>query len=288
MSTELVAIEKIEIRHGDKNADEIRMELVKYLHQFLDSASIESMALHDLAISINGEMILYLVDKTGGKGLRGLDEDWQKDHKTVDSVNMILNDVDVTVVLSYEMIHYFSNDTFYGVNYWSDVLQGNASDAVTYHGLEYYDCESSISMLHFENGVLTDSPDYVSEKKVADIPAWFCYNFELDLEVDDEFSADQRTRIEKALDSIRDMSGIEDGDFADIDETTLHIFSSMTVKEEQVSVFTDFLTTIREIAVECDATLDVTAEFVPLDFEEFAAMIMDFENGKAVPKYFRY
>lgn len=67
MSTELVAIEKIEIRHGDKNADEIRMELVKYLHQFLDSASIESMALHDLAISINGEMILYLVDKTGGK-----------------------------------------------------------------------------------------------------------------------------------------------------------------------------------------------------------------------------
>lgn len=288
MSTELVAIEKIEIRHGDKNADEIRMELVKYLRQFLDSASIESMALHDLAISINGEMILYLVDKTGGKGFRGLDEDWQKDHKTVDSVNMILNDVDVTVVLSYEMIHYFSNDTFYGFNYWSDVLQGNESNAVTYHGLEYYDCESSISMLHFENGVLTDSPDYVSEKKVADIHAWFCYNFELDLEVDDEFSADQRTRIEKALDSIRDMSGIEDGDFADIDETTLHIFSSMTVKKEQVSVFTDFLTTIREIAVECDATLDVTAEFVPLDFEEFAAMIMDFENGKAVPKYFRY
>lgn len=123
---------------------------------------------------------------------------------------------------------------------------------------------------------------------MADIPAWFCYNFELDLEVDDEFSADQRTRIEKALDSIRDMSGIEDGDFADIDETTLHIFSSMTVKKEQVSVFTNFLTTIREIAVECDATLDVTAEFVPLDFEEFAAMIMDFENGKAVPKYFRY
>lgn len=57
MSTELVAIEKIEIRHGDKNADEIRMELVKYLRQFLDSASIESMTLHDLAISINGEMI---------------------------------------------------------------------------------------------------------------------------------------------------------------------------------------------------------------------------------------
>lgn len=174
------------------------------------------------------------------------------------------------------------------MTYWSDVLQGNTSDAVIYHGLEYYDYESSISMLHFENGVLTDSPDYVSEKKVADIHAWFCYNFELDLEVDDEFSADQRTRIEKALDSIRDMSGIEDGDFADIDETTLHIFSSMTVKKEQVSVFTDFLTTIREIAVECDATLDVTAEFVPLDFEEFAAMIMDFENGKAVPKYFRY
>lgn len=67
MSTELVAIEKIEIRHGDKNADEIRMELVKYLRQFLDSASIESMALHDLAISINGEVILYLVVRQAEK-----------------------------------------------------------------------------------------------------------------------------------------------------------------------------------------------------------------------------
>lgn len=94
-------------------------------------------------------------------------------------------------------------------------------------------------------------------------------------------------QTESVIDEM-DMSGIENGDFADIDETTLHIFSSMTVKKEQVSVFTNFLTTIREIAVECDATLDVTAEFVPLDFEEFAAMIMDFENGKAVPKYFRY
>ena len=63
------------------------------------------------------------------------------------------------------MIHYFSNDTFYGVNYWSDVLQGNESNAVTYHGLEYYDCESSISMLHFENGVLTDLPIMYRRKK---------------------------------------------------------------------------------------------------------------------------
>ncbi len=288
MSTELVAIETIEIRHGDKNADEIRMELVKYLHQFLDSASIESMVLHDLAISINGEMILYLVDKTGGKGLRGLDEDWQKDHKTIDSVNMILNDVDVKVVLSYEMIHYFSNDTFYGSNFWSDVLQGSFCKTMTYHGLEYYDCESSISMLHFENGVLTDSPDYVPEEKVADIPAWFCYNFELDLETEDVFTAGQIGRMEKALDSIREMSGIEDGDFADVDDDGLHIFTSMTVKKEQIPVFADFLTAIKKIADEHDASLDVTAEFVPLDFEEFAAMIMDFEKGKAVPKYFRY
>lgn len=67
MSTELVAIEKIEIRHGDKNADEIRMELVKYLHQFLDSASIESMALHDLAISINGEIFCISLIKQAEK-----------------------------------------------------------------------------------------------------------------------------------------------------------------------------------------------------------------------------
>lgn len=154
-------------------------------------------------------------------------------------------------------------------------------------GDKVYESDTTVQIARPENKSVWDCEKEVKQL-LSKIGAWFCYNFELDLEVDDEFSADQRTRIEKALDSIRDMSGIEDGDFADIDETTLHIFSSMTVKKEQVSVFTDFLTTIREIAVECDATLDVTAEFVPLDFEEFAAMIMDFENGKAVPKYFRY
>lgn len=46
MSTELVAIERITIRKGDSNADDIRSCLAHYLLQFIHSASIESLSMH--------------------------------------------------------------------------------------------------------------------------------------------------------------------------------------------------------------------------------------------------
>lgn len=50
MSTELVAIERINIKKDNGDADALRSCLVHYLQQFLDSASIESMTLHELTI----------------------------------------------------------------------------------------------------------------------------------------------------------------------------------------------------------------------------------------------
>jgi hypothetical protein len=50
MSTELVAIERINIKKDNGDADALRSCLAHYLQQFLDSASIESMTLHELTI----------------------------------------------------------------------------------------------------------------------------------------------------------------------------------------------------------------------------------------------
>lgn len=36
MSTTITCLEKIDIRRGDKDADDARLYLVKYLHQFID------------------------------------------------------------------------------------------------------------------------------------------------------------------------------------------------------------------------------------------------------------
>lgn len=55
MSTELVAIERINIKKDNGDADALRSCLAHYLQQFLDSASIESMTLHELTIKIDGE-----------------------------------------------------------------------------------------------------------------------------------------------------------------------------------------------------------------------------------------
>lgn len=77
MSTELVAIERITIRKGDSNADDIRSCLAHYLLQFINSASIESLSMHKLSIKVDGKTVLFVQDKTGGVGLKGLDTDWQ-------------------------------------------------------------------------------------------------------------------------------------------------------------------------------------------------------------------
>lgn len=60
MSTELVAIERINIKKDNGDADALRSCLVHYLQQFLDSASIESMTLHELTIRIGSTQKLFI------------------------------------------------------------------------------------------------------------------------------------------------------------------------------------------------------------------------------------
>lgn len=138
MSTELVAIERINIKKDNGDADSLRSCLAHYLQQFLDSASIESMTLHELTIKIDGESVLDVSDKTGGVGLSGLDKDWQHTETVHKAIEQIILDADVEVFLSYDMIHYFSNKNFYGSAFWMDTLQEFGCEAVRYHGLEYY------------------------------------------------------------------------------------------------------------------------------------------------------
>lgn len=123
MSTELVAIERINIKKDNGDADALRSCLAHYLQQFLDSASIESMTLHELTIRIGGEPVLNVSDKTGGVGLSGLDKDWQRTETVHKAIEQIILDADVEVFLSYDMIHYFSNKNFYGSAFWMDTLQ---------------------------------------------------------------------------------------------------------------------------------------------------------------------
>lgn len=174
MSTELVAIERITIRKGDSNADDIRSCLAHYLLQFINSASIESLSMHKLSIKVDGKTVLFVQDKTGGVGLKGLDTDWQHTPEMSAILDRLVTDVDVEVFLSYEMIHFFSTENFYGYNFWSEVLQEYGCETVRYKGLEYYDVESNVVMLSFDGKELCDNPDYVPESAVKDIHKWFC------------------------------------------------------------------------------------------------------------------
>ena len=288
MSTELVAIERIIIKKGDRNATQIRKELASYLHRFLASACIESMTLTAMTIKVNGNTALDLHDKTGGVGLDGLDTSWQSTSEVEDAVSRILEDVDVEVFLSYGMIHYFNHSIFYGSAFWSDVLQDCGAESVRYQGLEYYDVDSHVSMLTFDGKTLCDSPDYVSVEAVKDIPFWFCYTFEIELDAGDTFTVQQVDKMLAAVQSVRSVFGREEGDAADVDESCLSICTSVTLKPEQIQDFTGFLKTMLDIAEESGGSLNYTAEFVPIQMDTFAAMILDRDKDSIVPRFFKF
>lgn len=288
MSTELVAIERINIKKDNGDADALRSCLAHYLQQFLDSASIESMTLHELTIKIDGESVLDVSDKTGGMGLSGLDKDWQHTETIHKAIEQIILDADVEVFLSYDMIHYFSNKNFYGSAFWMDTLQEFGCEAVRYHGLEYYDVESNVVMLYFDGETLCDNPDYCDEDKVKDINEWFCYTFEMELEAGDTFTVKQVDKMQQAIASVRDVFGREDGDVADVDTDYLSICTSVTLKPSQINDFVKFIETMNDIANESDGTLSYTAEFTPSQMDVFAAMIIDKQNDVIIPRFYRY
>lgn len=288
MSTELVAIERIIIGKGEKGAEQVRKDLARYLRQFLDTASIESMSLSAMVIKLDGKTALDIHNKTGGKGLDGLDTSWQSTPEVEDAVSRILEDVDVEAFLSYGMIHYFSYSIFYGSAFWSDILQDCGAESVRYQGLEYYDVDSHVSMLTFDGKTLCDSPDYVSEEAVKDIPFWFCYTFEMELEAGDTFSVQQVDKMLAAVQSVRSVFGREEGDVADVDESCLSICTSVTLKPNEIQDFTAFLKTMLDIAEESGGSLSYTAEFVPIQMDTFAAMILDMDKDGIVPRFFKF
>lgn len=288
MSTELVAIERINIKKDNGDADALRSCLAHYLQQFLDSASIESMTLHELTIKIDGESVLDVSDKTGGVGLSGLDKDWQHTETIHKAIEQIILDADVEVFLSYDMIHFFSTENFYGTAYWSDALLESGCKAVRYQGLEYYDVDSNVSMLYFDGETLCDNPDYGDEDKVKDINEWFCYTFEMELEAGDTFTVKQVDKMQQAIASVRNVFGREDGDVADVDTDYLSICTSVTLKPSQINDFVKFIETMNDIANESDGTLSYTAEFTPSQMDVFAAMIIDKQNDVIIPRFYRY
>lgn len=283
------AIERINIKKDNGDADALRSCLAHYLQQFLDSASIESMTLHELTIRIDGESVLNVSDKTGGVGLSGLDKDWQRTETVHKAIEQIILDADVEVFLSYDMIHYFSNKNFYGSAFWTDMLQEFGCEAVRYHGLEYYDVESNVVMLYFDGKQLCDNPDYVPEEEVKDIDAWFCYTFDMELDAGDTFTVKQVDKMQETIASVRSVFGREEGDeVADVDEDCITICTGVTLKPEQIPEFVKFLQTMNDIAEESGGTLEYTAEFTPNDMQDFATMIIDRDGDKIIPRFYRY
>lgn len=230
----------------------------------------------------------YVVDDRG-VGLSGLDKDWQRTETVHKAIEQIILDADVEVFLSYDMIHYFSNKNFYGSAFWTDMLQEFGCEAVRYHGLEYYDVESNVVMLYFDGKQLCDNPDYVPEEEVKDIDAWFCYTFDMELDAGDTFTVKQVDKMQETIASVRSVFGREEGDeVADVDEDCITICTGVTLKPEQIPEFVKLLQTMNDIAEESGGTLEYTAEFTPAKMDTFAAMIMDKQGDKIIPRFYRY
>lgn len=290
MGTEIVALEKMNLHRGDKDADDARLYLVKYLHQFIDMVGILSLEVYDFAIEIEGDLISWCEGKIGGSKSRPEKSEWEEEivkHRAVDAIDCILNDVDATVILSYK-VTYNPYKVKFGKEYWNYILQGLFSKEMVFHSLQYDD-EANVSMLRFEHGKFTDEPAQVPKEKVDDIPIWHCCQLEISWDMDDVFTTRQFTCLDKAIASVRDLFVNKNDDAAVIEDDSLFICSTVLIPKESIPRFCDFLTVMYKIAKEHGKTIRSHMQFVPWYFQEFAVMSIDFDDkGVAVPSYFRY
>lgn len=95
--------------------------------------------------------------------------------------------------------------------------------------------------------------------------------------------------MQETIASVRSVFGREEGDeVADVDEDCITICTGVTLKPEQIPEFVKFLQTMNDIAEESGGTLKYTAEFAPNDMQDFAAMIIDRDGDKIIPRFYRY
>ena len=289
MSTTITCLEKIDIRRGDKDADDARLYLVKYLHQFIDMVGILSLEVYDFAIEIEGDLISWCEGKIGGSKSQPEKSEWEEEivkHRAVDAIDCILNDVDATVILSYK-VTYNSYKVKFGKEYWNYILQGLFSKEMVFHGLQYDDT-ANVSMLHLEHGEFADEPAPVPKEKVDDIPIWHCCQLEISWDTEDVFTAGQFTRLEKAIASVRDLFVDKDNGIAVIEDDSLFICSQVIIPKESVPRLCSFLTVLYLFSRLLGNTIYDSMQFVPWYFQEFAVMSIDFDKGIALPTYYRY
>ena len=175
----------------------------------------------------------------------------------------------------------------FGKEYWNYILQGLFSKEMVFHGLQYDDT-ANVSMLHLEHGEFADEPAPVPKEKVDDIPIWHCCQLEISWDTEDVFTAEQFTRLEKAIASVRDLFVDKDNGIAVIEDDSLFICSQVIIPKESVPRFCSFLTVLYKIAREHGKTIYDSMQFVPWYFQEFAVMSIDFDKGIALPTYYRY
>lgn len=103
------------------------------------------------------------------------------------------------------------------------------------------------------------------------------------------FTVKQVDKMQETIASVRSVFGREEGnEVADVDEDCITICTGVTLKPEQIPEFVKFLQTMNDIAEESGGTLEYTAEFTPAKMDTFAAMIMDKQGDKIIPRFYRY
>lgn len=283
MSTETITLEKIVIHRGDKQNDEIREALKKYLLQFVHGTRIQSLSNLTLQIKIDDTILLNLRDEFC---LDGKMASWQTDDMTRNAISRISSDCETEVTLHFDLFQWYSDTIVYGTRFWADVLENSGCRSVTYRGLEYYDTDPEIQILRFENGEISYSGDEVPASESVDIPSWYTQNFELALETEDEFTEEQYDRLRLAAEEVEHLCGEEEP--FDFDVSEVHINSSITLQREDVQVFRAFLEKVVELAIEANASIELSAEFVPNETDDFAALYFTVRDAKIVTQFVCY
>lgn len=170
---------------------------------------------------------------------------------------------------------------------------------VTYKSTDYYDTDTEVMLYRFGEAGGEQIAAYTEAKEdVADIKEWYCYTPELRIEADtDEVDSISHEFLVEAFRKICDMTGHEEDDLEDVvddcweDDGEMSFNPSMTISAENIPELIETLQAIADAAVQNEsAEFSIYINALPCGegVYEFAATLIEFEDGKVTERYCRF
>jgi hypothetical protein len=179
-----------------------------------------------------------------------------------------------------------------GYSFWKNALEGiensRLQGCIGYKCLEFTDTDDTVVTYRFDRNANGFAEYSAAKQQVADISAWYCYNFGLTISFKDPKNFGDQSVCD-ALYSLGDNFSMRNGTVSgSLCGETFEILDTFCVSADVLGDMAVDIQQLADFAKQHDGELKLTAVFTPYTQNEFAAVKIAVQDGAVTTKYCRF